>query len=142
MVDRLQASSVQVVTPYLIKALTSTPTGEVAVTLKPVGGDGEPLEQVVDDVVVSYGFIADHRALDTWDVDFEQERHVITVDRQMMTSVPGIYAIGDGATYPGKQPLIAVGYGEAPLAVQAIMDREFPDRRGPIHSTSLTPKQS
>lgn len=142
MVDRLHASSVQVVTPYLIKELAATATGEVTVTLKPVGGAGDLLQQVVDDVVVSYGFIADHRALDAWDVDFEQDRHLICVDRQMMTSVPGIYAIGDGATYPGKQPLIAVGYGEAPLAIQAIVDREFPDRRGPIHSTSLTPKQS
>ncbi|MGN1293173.1 MAG: ferredoxin--NADP(+) reductase, partial [Levilactobacillus brevis] len=51
-----------------------------------------------------------------------------------------IYAIGDGVTYPGKQPLIATGYGEAPVAVQSIMTQFFPDRRGPMHSTSLIPQ--
>ena len=140
MVDLLEASTVNVKTPYLIRDLQTTPDGTVDVTLKQVGSTDELTHQVVDDLVVSYGFTADHSALAAWDVDLAEYHRLIAVDRQMTTSVPGIYAIGDGATYPGKSPLIAIGYGEAPIAVQAIMSTYFPDRRGPVHSTSISLK--
>lgn len=140
MVDLLHESTVNVATPYLIRDLQETAEGALDVTLKPVGADTDMVHQVIDDLIVSYGFTADHSALAAWDVDMAEERRLIAVDRQMTTSVPGIYAIGDGATYPGKEPLIAIGYGEAPIAVQAIMSTYFPDRRGPVHSTSITPK--
>lgn len=138
MVDLLEASTVNVQTPYLIRDLQTTSDGAVDVTLKQVGSTDELTHQVVDDLMVSYGFTADHSALAAWDVDLAEEHRLIAVDRQMTTSVPGIYAIGDGATYPGKSPLIAIGYGEAPIAVQAIMSTYFPDRRGPVHSTSIS----
>ncbi|MFC6274401.1 NAD(P)/FAD-dependent oxidoreductase [Levilactobacillus tangyuanensis] len=137
MVDLLAASSVQVKTPYLIREVSEA-AGKVLVTLKPVGVTDELRQQRVDDLVVSYGFTADHSALAAWDVDLATDQQLIAVDRQMATSVPGIYAIGDGVMYPGKQPLIAVGYGEAPVAVQAIMAKYFPTRRSPVHSTSMT----
>ncbi|MFC6205946.1 NAD(P)/FAD-dependent oxidoreductase [Levilactobacillus tongjiangensis] len=141
MVDLLEQSPVKVVTPFLISGLQETANGALDVTLKTVGGSGELAHQTVDKLVVSYGFTADHQALDAWDVDLAEDHRLIAVDSTMATSVAGIYAIGDGVMYRGKQPLIATGYGEAPVAVQAIMTNFFPDRRGPVHSTSLTPKQ-
>ncbi|WP_061776980.1 NAD(P)/FAD-dependent oxidoreductase [Levilactobacillus senmaizukei] len=137
MVDLLEASSVKVKTPYLIREVSEL-AGQVDVTLKTVGANAEIDHQVVDDLVISYGFTADHSAIAAWDVDLATEQQLIAVDQQMATSVPGIYAIGDGAMYSGKQPLIAVGYGEAPVAVQAIMAKYFPTRRTPVHSTSIT----
>ncbi|WP_367296291.1 NAD(P)/FAD-dependent oxidoreductase [Levilactobacillus yonginensis] len=141
MVDLLEQSTVKVVTPFLISGLQETATGALDVTMKTVGGSGELAHQTVDKLVVSYGFTADHQALDAWDVDLAEDHRLIAVDSTMATNVAGIYAIGDGVMYRGKQPLIATGYGEAPVAVQAIMSTFFPDRRGPVHSTSLTPKQ-
>jgi thioredoxin reductase (NADPH) len=35
----------------------------------------------------------------------------------METNIPGVYAAGDIARYPGKVKLIATGFGEAPTAV-------------------------
>lgn len=137
MVDLLRQSSVKVATPYLIRGLTTTAAG-LDVALKPVGQQGELVHETVDDLVVSYGFTADHSALAAWDVDLAEDHRLIAVDSTMATSVPGIYAIGDGVMYPGKQPLIATGFGEAPVAVRAIMSRFFPDHRGPVHSTSLS----
>ncbi|MFC6260185.1 NAD(P)/FAD-dependent oxidoreductase [Levilactobacillus fujinensis] len=140
MVDLLHASTVNVKTPYLIRDLQAT-GDQLDVTLKPVGVTDDMTHQVVDKLVVSYGFTADHHVLDAWDVDMAADQRLISVDRTMATSVDGIYAIGDGVMYPGKQPLIATGYGEAPIAVQAIMSKFFPDRRGPVHSTSITTQQ-
>lgn len=138
MVDLLRASTVTVQTPYLIRDLQATADDRLDVTLKQVGSQDDMTHATVDDLVVSYGFTADHHALDAWDVDLAEDHRLIAVDSTMATSVPGIYAIGDGVMYPGKQPLIATGYGEAPVAVRSIMTRYFPDRRGPVHSTSLS----
>ncbi|HPJ19657.1 MAG TPA: ferredoxin--NADP(+) reductase, partial [Actinomycetota bacterium] len=41
----------------------------------------------------------------------------LVVDTTMATNNPRVYAAGDIATYPGKVPLISVGFGEAALAV-------------------------
>lgn len=139
MVDLLHESSVHVQTPYLIRDLAETSAG-LDVTLKPVGQAGDPVHTTVDDLVVSYGFTSDHSALAKWDVQLAEIQRLIAVDSTMATSVDGIYAIGDGVTYPGKQPLIATGYGEAPVAVRSIMTRFFPDHHGPVHSTSLDSK--
>ncbi len=89
--------------------------------------------------MVSYGFTSDHKTVDAWGIDLETERHLFKVDTTMQTSEPGIYAIGDGVTYPGKQALIATAFGEAPIAVNAIMQELYPTRRGPAHSSSIRP---
>lgn len=140
MVDLLTQSSVKVQTPYLIRGLALTAADQLDVTLKPVGSQGDLVHETIDELVVSYGFTADHSALAAWDVDMAEDHRLIAVDSTMATSVPGIYAIGDGVMYPGKQPLIATGYGEAPVAVRAIMSQFFPNLHGPIHSTSLSDK--
>jgi thioredoxin reductase (NADPH) len=41
--------------------------------------------------------------------------------------VPGVFAIGDVATYPGKLKLILQGFSEAAMAAHAIHPIVFPD---------------
>jgi thioredoxin reductase (NADPH) len=51
----------------------------------------------------------------------EVERHHIAIEpATSATSVPGIFAIGDIATYPGKLKLILTGFAEAAQAAHAI----------------------
>lgn len=45
------------------------------------------------------------------------------------TNVPGIYAIGDINTYPGKLKLILCGFHEAALMAQSAFPRVFPDQK-------------
>lgn len=66
-------------------------------------------------VVAALGFLADLGALETWGLQIQGRR--IEVDSRMATSVPGVYAAGDIADYPGKVRLISVGFGEAATAV-------------------------
>ncbi|PWG00072.1 NAD(P)/FAD-dependent oxidoreductase [Levilactobacillus bambusae] len=137
-VDVLDASTVTVETPFLIKALSETPDNQISVTLKRVKTENELHDEVVDDLLVSYGFTSDNRVMADWQVKFEEDRRLLAVDRTMATNQPGIYAIGDGVNYEGKQALIATAFGEAPIAVSAIMNRFFPDRRSPLHSTMIS----
>lgn len=68
-----------------------------------------------DAVVAALGFVAAIGPLADWGLDLEK-RHVL-VDTTMATNLSRVYAAGDIATYPGRVPLIAVGFGEAALAV-------------------------
>ncbi len=45
------------------------------------------------------------------------------------TNIPGIYAIGDINTYPGKLKLILCGFHEGTLAVQSAFKYMFPERK-------------
>lgn len=135
MVDQLKASSVELVTPYLPKAITKTGQ-QVSLDLKRMRAD-ENRQLTVDRVLVNYGFTANHSALNKWQVHFEKERHQIKVDSEMLTSVPGIYAIGDGITYPGKQPLIATAFGEGPIAITALAKKLYPHKQMAMHSSSM-----
>ena len=52
------------------------------------------------------------------------------------TSVPGIYAVGDAITYPGKRKLIACGFHEATLAAFAAAEWLAGDKIGLEYTSS------
>jgi thioredoxin reductase (NADPH) len=55
------------------------------------------------------------------------EENLIRVDTEkFQTSIPGIFAIGDIITYPGKLKLILAGFAEAAAAAHAIYPRVHP----------------
>jgi thioredoxin reductase (NADPH) len=53
------------------------------------------------------------------------------------TNVPGIYAIGDINTYPGKLKLILCGFHEATLMVQSAFKRIYPDKNLVLKYTTV-----
>ena len=56
--------------------------------------------------------------------------NLVPVDTEKFaTSEPGIYAIGDINTYPGKLKLILSGFHEAALMAQAAKKHISPDER-------------
>ncbi|WP_413627816.1 NAD(P)/FAD-dependent oxidoreductase [Fructilactobacillus vespulae] len=135
MIDKLNESSVQILTPYLIKRLDQV-DDKLQVTAKKVKTD-EETQFSVDELVVNYGFISNNKDLQSFEVQPELEHNLVKVNSELETSEPGLFSIGDQATYLGKDTLIATGLGEAPIAVNTIMKQLYPDRRLPIHSTSL-----
>lgn len=135
-VDRLQASSIEPVTPYLIKQLQATSDDQVMITAKKMKSD-ETKTLTVDKIVVNYGFIAQDEALNAWEVHPAVNRGKISVKSAEKTELADVLAIGDVSEYPGKEPLIATAFGEAPVAVNTMMQSLYPDRRGPLHSTSM-----
>jgi thioredoxin reductase (NADPH) len=53
------------------------------------------------------------------------------------TNIPGIYAIGDVNTYPGKLKLILCGFHEATLMVQSAFARIHPDKKNVLKYTTV-----
>ena len=56
------------------------------------------------------------------------------------SSIPGIFAVGDINTYPGKKKLILSGFHEAALAAFAAAQVVFPDRPVQLQYTTTSPK--
>ncbi|MFD1421036.1 NAD(P)/FAD-dependent oxidoreductase [Lactiplantibacillus songbeiensis] len=140
-VDLLKASSVVIKTPFLIKEMQQLANGQLDLMMKEVRGDAEE-HVAVDDLIVNYGFIADHKAIEAWQVAPTMDHYLIDVNTEMNTNVAGVAAIGDAVTYPGKLGLIASGFGEAPNAVNQLMMTLYPERRSPLHSTTLFEKRA
>jgi thioredoxin reductase len=125
---------VTVKTPYELVRVEGENAPERAV-LKPVGsGDEEVL--AIDDVVGGLGFLPTLGPVKTWGLQLEG--NTITVDPgSMATNLPGVYAVGDVAQYPGKVKLIATGFGEVGIAVAQIRSYIDPSKHGLPHSTNL-----
>lgn len=135
-VSQLKKSQVLVETPYLPKELQVNEDDSIDLTLKKMRSDEEKHLEV-DKILVNYGFTSNNAALNEWELPLASERGLIKVDSKMETSVPGVYAIGDGVTYPGKAALIAVGFGEAPIAITALAKALYPKKRMATHSSSM-----
>ena len=73
------------------------------------------------------------------DWGLEIEKNAIKVDNSLdyQTNIPGIYAIGDVNTYPGKLKLILCGFHEATLMCQSAFQRIFPEKRYVMKYTTV-----
>ncbi|OYU81140.1 MAG: ferredoxin--NADP(+) reductase [Flavobacterium sp. BFFFF1] len=70
----------------------------------------------------------------------EIEKNAIKVDNALdyQTNVPGIYAIGDVNTYPGKLKLILCGFHEATLMCQSVYQRLNPGKKYVMKYTTVS----
>lgn len=125
--------NVEFLTPYLPKQI-ELQDNQLLMALKEVGNTNEITRQF-DKVIVAYGFRANNSFIKKRGIDLD--KGFITVKDNVKTNIPGIYAIGDAISYPGRVPVIALGFGEAQLAVTAIMRNLFPEKKLTIHSTSI-----
>jgi len=132
-VEQVRASSVEIVTDAQVTALEGGEGVEKAVVT--VKGEDVPRHLPCQQVVAALGFTANLGPLREWDVELHDNRHLV-VDSSMRTNVPGVFAAGDIADYPGKVRLIAVGFGEVATAVNNAAVHLDPDAQlFPGHST-------
>ncbi|MCZ8516800.1 NAD(P)/FAD-dependent oxidoreductase [Paenibacillus filicis] len=133
-VENLMKSKVEVLTPKEITVLHGEAFIE-RVTLADVKTGEEQIIDV-DAVIVNFGFVSSLGPIAEW--GFEIDNGSIVVDSRMETSIPGIFAAGDITTYPGKLKLIAVGFGEAPTAINNAKVYLDPTAKlSPGHSSSM-----
>lgn len=133
-VEQLMNSSVNIVTPTEITALH----GEDAITSVTLTDVKSKEEQTVevDAVIVNFGFVSSLGPISEWGIEIQGGS--IVVDTRMETNIPGIFAAGDITTYPGKLKLIAVGFGEAPTAINNAKVYVDPTAKlSPGHSSNM-----
>lgn len=105
-----------------------------AVTIVPDGGEAFQLK--VDSFIPLFGLVPKLGPLENWGLELEKSAIVVnTVDYS--TNIPGIYAIGDINTYPGKLKLILCGFHEAALMAQSAFNIVFPDKKFVLKYTTV-----
>jgi thioredoxin reductase len=133
-VQQMMKSSIRVITPREIQSIHGEDRIEKVVIVNKQSGETEELE--ADAVIVSFGFVSSLGPIQNWGLNIEKGS--ILVNSKMETNIPGIYAAGDIAHYPGKVKLIAAGFGEAPTAVNNAKQYIDPEARlQPGHSSSM-----
>lgn len=97
---------------------------------------GEETTLDVDAVLLNLGFSSDVGPIKEWGLDMQARD--IKVNDFMETNLPGVYAAGDIAAYPGKLKLIATGVGEICIAVNYAKTRIDPSSKAfPGHSSNM-----
>lgn len=133
-IERLKASSVKVLTPFIPIEVIGSDKIEQVILQEARGEATETVE--IDSLICNYGFISKLGPIENWGLEIE--RNSIVVNSKMETNIPGIYAAGDINTFPGKVKLIVTGFGEGPTAVNNAMQYIDPKARiQPRHSTSM-----
>jgi thioredoxin reductase (NADPH) len=113
MVSKAREIGIRIMTPCEVTAVRGVDAvAEVEITSKT---DGSVTAVPAQTVVAALGFIANIGPIATWGLNLEKRRIAVATD--MSTNLPGVFAAGDIAVYPGKVPLISVAFGEAALAV-------------------------
>ena len=73
-----------------------------------------------------------------WGLEIEKNAIKVNNSLDYQTNIPGIYAIGDVNTYPGKLKLILCGFHEATLMCQSAYKRIFPDKKNVLKYTTVS----
>ena len=103
------------------------------------GPDGAPQLLPLDQLLVFQGLSPKLGAIAGWGLAMERKQLVVD-PATFQTSVPGIYAVGDINTYPGKRKLILCGFHEATLAAFSAAPLLFPQRDHHLQYTTTSPR--
>jgi thioredoxin reductase (NADPH) len=115
--DAARRGEVELVIPYQLHALHGA--GGVLEAVEVADLDGRTRTLAADVLLPFFGLSMDLGPIASWGLALE--RHHLVIDPATCgTSVPGVFAIGDVATYPGKLKLILQGFAEAAVAAHAI----------------------
>jgi len=97
--------------------------------------DGEQTLEA-DHWVPLFGLSPKLGPISDWNLNIN--KNAVEVDTfDYSTNIPGIYAIGDINTYPGKLKLILCGFHEATLMVQSAFKRIYPDKNLVLKYTTV-----
>ena len=119
------AGAVEMVIPYQLHALHGAEGALTAVEVADLDGNTRLLE--ADVLLPFFGLAMELGPIAEWGLELRQH-HVHVTPATMETSVPGIFAVGDIATYPGKLKLILQGFAEGAVAAHAIHPIVYPDK--------------
>ncbi len=98
---------------------------------KVTGSDGITRVVPLDMLLVFFGLSPKLGPIADWSLDIERKQLKVDTEK-FSTNIPGIFAVGDINTYPGKKKLILSGFHECALAAFGAAPIIFPDK-GKIH---------
>jgi thioredoxin reductase (NADPH) len=118
------AGQIELVIPYQLDTLHGTDGKLEAVGVKDLAGETRRLE--ADHLLAFFGLSMDLGPIANWGLGIEHS-HIRIDPATCQTTTPGVFAVGDVATYAGKLKLILQGFSEGAVAAHAIHPIVYPD---------------
>ena len=109
------------------------------VAVKVTGSDGVTRQVPLDVLLVFFGLSPKLGPIADWGLDIERKQIVVDTEK-FSTSIPGIFAVGDINTYPGKKKLILCGFHEATLAAYGALPFVYPGKDVFFQYTTTSPR--
>ena len=138
-VDKVQelknAGKINMITPAEVTALI----GEHQLEAIEVTKSGEsPVRIETDHFIPLFGLSPKLGPIADWGLEIEKNAIKVNNALDYQTNIPGIFAIGDVNTYPGKLKLILCGFHEATLMCQAAYQIINPGKRYVLKYTTVS----
>ena len=100
-------------------AQDDAPAGRLRALVVADADDGHEIEVPLDALILCQGLSPTLAPLESWQLPMEG-RYLPVDPATMASAIPGIHAVGDICTYPGKLKLIISGFAEAARAAQSV----------------------
>lgn len=100
-------------------AQNDAPAGRLHALVVADADDGHEIEVPLDALILCQGLSPTLAPLESWQLPMEG-RYLPVDSATMASAIPGIHAVGDICTYPGKLKLIVTGFAEAARAAQSV----------------------
>jgi len=117
-----KSGRIEIVKPYQLDSLIGNDGILEQVILSDLDNNKKSLD--VSILLAFFGLATDLGPIKNWGLNFEQH-HIVVEPSSCATNIPGIYAIGDVATYKGKLKLILCGFSESAIALHHAYSRVF-----------------
>ncbi len=139
-VQRMKELCEQLEMQFLVGQVTAFEERDGRLTsVKVTGADGVTRSVPLDMLLVFFGLSPKLGPIANWGLEIERKQLVVDTEK-FSTSVPGIFAVGDINTYPGKKKLILSGFHECALAAFGAMDYIFSEKKVFLQYTTTSPK--
>jgi ferredoxin/flavodoxin---NADP+ reductase len=125
--------AVRILTPHEVRGVHGN--GQVERVTIENTSTGELEEHDCDALITLLGFVSHLGSIADWGLELEGKRQIKIDPTTCETSMPGVYAAGDVAGYPGKITLITVGMGEAAIAANNVIASMRGEKVQPKYST-------
>ena len=107
--------------------------------IRVTGADGVTRRMPLDHLLVFFGLQPKIGPIADWGLQLERKQIVVDTEK-FESSIPGIFAVGDINTYPGKKKLILSGFHECALAAFGASRYVFPEKKVFLQYTTTSPK--
>ena len=111
--------------------------GDRLTGLRYLNPDGSETVLPCDQLVMALGLSPKLGPVASWGLQLERKQLVVSTDT-FATSAPGIFAVGDINTYPGKKKLILCGFHEATLAAFGAAAHLWPNDKTLLQYTTTS----
>ena len=128
-------NKINIITPAEVVSLNGKVNLE-SITIK--ASDNSETDIQTDYFVPLFGLSPKLGPISNWGLEIEKNAIKVNNSLDYQTNIPGIYAIGDVNTYPGKLKLILCGFHEAALMCQSAFKILNPNKKFLLKYTTVT----